>query len=185
MYAYIYGRVDKIYSDYIVLDNNNIGYKVITPNPYLFEVDENVKVYLYMYIREDAHDLFGFKNESEKNLFEKLISVTGIGPKSACAILAPGDVTNVISAIDRGDVTYLTKFPKVGPKTAQQIILDLKGKLSKIDVRPLNQALDEAIEALISLGYKDKEIDRVVKLLSDKQLTTQDYITKALQLMLK
>jgi len=185
MYAYLFGQVKKIQSELIIIENNQIGYKILTPNPYSFVLDEHILVYLHLYIREDAHELYGFKAEQEKDLFERLISVTGIGPKSACAILATGDVGNVVSAIERGDVNYLTKFPKVGPKTAQQIILDLKGKLKQMDTTPINLALDEACEALKALGYKDKEIKRVVKLIGDRTLTTQEYITKALNLMLK
>lgn len=185
MYAYIYGKVITIGTDYIILDNNNIGYKIITPNPYLFMIDEVIKVYVYLHIRDDSHELYGFKTQKEKELFEKLISVTGIGPKTACAILAPGDVSNVLDAIEKGDVRFLMKFPKIGQKTAQQIILDLKGKLGQMEPIIENKELEEAQEALKSLGYKEKEIDRVFKQISDKKLTTQEYITKALQLMLK
>jgi Holliday junction DNA helicase RuvA len=184
MIAYLNGLVKFILPDYIVVEVNQIGYKVITPNPYLFIVDEEVSIFTYLSVREDALDLYGFKRMDEKELFIKLISVTGIGPKSACAILAGGDVANVVDAIDRGDVTYLTKFPKVGPKTAQQIILDLKGKLKHVTSTVANVALEEATEALKALGYSDKEIMRVSKHLVG-QMSTQEYITKALQMMLK
>jgi holliday junction DNA helicase RuvA len=185
MIAYLKGTVQFIASDYIVVEVNQIGYRVITPNPYGYKMGDEVTVSTYLNVREDAMDLYGFVNLETKELFEKLISVTGIGPKSACAILAGGNVNDVVSAISRGDVKYLTKFPKVGPKTAQQIILDLKGKLKQVEALPSNQALDEAMEALKALGYSDKEIDRVSKQLSGTEMTTQAYITKALQLMLK
>jgi Holliday junction DNA helicase RuvA len=185
VYDYIHGKVKQISTDYIVLDNNNIGYKILTPNPYNFSLETELTINVYLYIRNDSFELYGFKTVTEKKLFEKLISVTGIGPKSACAILAPGDVANVLKAIENGDVNYLMKFPKVGPKTAQQIILDLKGKLSHIDAIEINQELDEAFDALKALGYKEREIQKVIKQLPDQGLTTQEYITKALQLMLK
>jgi|SRR5690554_3310280 len=185
MYAYIYGKIKKIGTDNIILDNNNIGYKIITPNPYLFILDEVIRVHVYLHIRDDNQELYGFKTLEEKEFFEKLLDVRGIGPKSACAILAPGDVTNVINAIENSDVKFLTKFPKVGQKTAQQIILDLKGKLGKMEPLIVNKELDDATEALKSLGYKEKEIERVLKQISDKKLSTQEYITHALQLMLK
>ncbi len=185
MYAYIFGKVRKISTDFIVLENNNIGYKIITPNPYIFFQDEVRLVHLYLHIRDDAHELYGFRTEEEKNLFEKLISVTGIGPKSACAILALGDCDHVVEAIENGNVSYLTKFPKVGPKTAQQIILDLKGKLGHMHTLIFNKEIEESHDALIALGYKEKEIERVFKQIAAKNLTTQEYITKALQLMLK
>ncbi len=185
MYAYINGKVKKIGSDYIILENNRVGYKVMTPNPYLFILDEILLVHMYLHIRDDQHELYGFKTEDEKELFEKLISVKGIGPKSACAILAPGDSGNVVDAIEKGDVGYLTKFPKVGTKTAQQIILDLKGKLGQMSTLVVNKDLEDASEALKALGYKEKEIEKVFKKIAEKNLTTQEYITKALQLMLK
>jgi holliday junction DNA helicase RuvA len=150
MYAYLKGSIQMIQNDHVVLEVNGVGYKVLTPNPYYFSINTDERIYTYLYIREDAHELYGFKEEREKSLFEKLISVTGIGPKSACAILATGDVFNVISAIEKGDVHYLTKFPKVGPKTAQQIILDLKGKLGQLEPKRDNRALDEAMEALVA-----------------------------------
>lgn len=185
MYAYISGIIKHIGTDYIVVEANSVGYKIITPNPYQYSLQQETICYTYLYVREDALDLYGFIDLNAKDLFEQLISVTGIGPKSACAILASGDVSSVIDAISRGDVTYLTKFPKVGPKTAQQIILDLKGKLKQSEVVSSNKELDEAIEALKALGYKDKEIIRVTKQLTNQNLTVQGYITKALQLMLK
>src|SRR5690554_3187317 len=148
MIAMLTGVIEKIHPDYLVLNVNQVGYKVITTNPYLFQTGEKVTIHTYLNVREDALDLFGFKTEDTKALFEKLISVRGIGPKSACAILAGGEVEEVIQAIERGDSKYLTKFPKVGPKTAQQIILDLKGKLQSFSEANIqsNPALDEAME---------------------------------------
>lgn len=184
MIAKLTGIIDYIQADYIILTVNNIGYQVMTPNPYSFTVGEEVTIFTHLYVRDDSLDLYGFATQNTKQLFLKLISVTGIGPKTALAILAGGDTSNVMDAINRGDVQYLRKFPKIGPKTAQQIILDLKGKLQPVEVSTYKE-LDEAILALQALGYKDKEIERVVKQLAETKLSTKEYITKALQLMLK
>ncbi|ERJ12754.1 Holliday junction branch migration protein RuvA [Haloplasma contractile] len=185
MYSFITGSIRGIDKDIIVVENNGIGYKINTPNPYNFTMNEDYKIYTYFHVREDAMELFGFLSNEEKGLFERLISVKGIGPKTACAILATGDVSGVIHAIETSDVKYLKKFPKIGPKAAQQIILDLQGKLTVSEQGNVNKALEEAVEALTALGYTRKEIDKVKKVLSSEQLSTQEYITKALKLMLK
>ena len=160
MYNYIIGKVVDRTGSYIVVDNNGIGYTVYTPNPYAFQ-DENkeYKIYLYQQIKEDEHLLFGFKTQEEKDLFLKLISVKGMGPKMALPILATGSVAGVIDAIERENLLYLKKFPKIGEKVAKQMILDLKGKLGEVSTLDLPDTnnYDELIEVLKGLGYKDKE----------------------------
>lgn len=185
MYAYLKGQVTRIGTDFIILETNNIGYHIYVPNPYSYTLNEITTVHTHLIIRDDAHELYGFRTFEEKDLFMKLIKVTGIGPKTAIAILAPGDYKSIVKAIETGDVPYLQKFPKVGSKTAQQIILDLKGKLISIESNAMNDAMKDAYEALLSLGYKDKEVERVFREITDKNLTTQEYITQALRLMLK
>ena len=128
MFEYMIGRVIDITPAYIVLENNGIGYKIAMGNPYRLssQVNQEVKIYLHQVIREDAQLLYGFSRLEEKELFLRLISVSGIGPKSALAIMANEDYTGMVSAIESGNVTYLVKFPGVGKKTAQQMILDRK-----------------------------------------------------------
>ncbi|MEO3972161.1 Holliday junction branch migration protein RuvA, partial [Enterococcus faecium] len=158
-------------------------------------------LYLHQVVREDAQLLFGFGSLEEKQLFLKLISVSGIGPKSGLAIMASvADHGGLINAIEGEDVTYLTKFPGVGKKTAQQMILDLKGKLGELEsseaavaamtatevVTTSNQALAEALEALSALGYSDREIKRITKQLEALGETTTDvYLSNALKFMMK
>lgn len=186
MIAQLTGVVQAAYPGYIIVLVGGIGFKVITPTPYSFPVGQTTTLHTFLNVREDALDLYGFKDRMTKEMFEKLITVNGIGPKTACAILAGGDVSDVISAIERGDTHYLTKFPKIGPKTAQQIILDLRGKLNIEATELSNPYLDEALEALEALGYTNKEILRIKKLLKNEEgNSTQDYITKALKLMSK
>ena len=129
MYSYIIGKVEEIESNYITIDNNEIGYLIYTSNPYSFNLNQEYKIYLYENVREDEISLYGFKTKEEKDLFLKLIEVKGLGCKMALPMFAMGDVNNIISAIEQENINYLKKFPKIGDKVARQIILDLKGKL--------------------------------------------------------
>ncbi len=187
MYNYIIGKVVDRTGSYIVVENSGIGYTIYTPNPYAFQ-DENkdYKVYLYQQIKEDEHLLFGFKTQEEKDLFLKLISVKGMGPKMALPILATGSVAGVIDAIERENLLYLKKFPKIGEKVAKQMILDLKGKLgevSSLDLPDTNN-YDELIEVLKGLGYKDKEFKSILPQV-DNSLSIEDQVKEALKLLLK
>ena len=130
MYGYIIGKVTSITPKYIICENNKIGYLLIVANPYNFKLDEEYKIYTHQYVREDVLDLYGFQSAEEKELFLKLISVSGIGPKSALSMLATGSVKEIVNAIESRNDVYLRKFPGIGAKASQQIILDLRGKLS-------------------------------------------------------
>ncbi|OFE48312.1 Holliday junction DNA helicase RuvA [Listeria monocytogenes] len=201
MYDYIKGTVTTITPKYIVVEVGQIGYQIITGNPFSFQRLEGTEaqVFLYQHVREDNISLFGFQTTEERYLFKKLLSVSGIGPKSALAIIASGDVVPLISAIESEDDVYLTKFPSVGKKTARQIILDLKGKLADVVaseivyvapendmVAGLSPQLEEAVLALEALGYSTRELKKVIpKLSKEEDLTSDAYIKLALQLMTK
>ncbi|EDN7366152.1 Holliday junction branch migration protein RuvA [Listeria monocytogenes] len=201
MYDYIKGTVTTITPEYIVVEAGQIGYQIITGNPFSFQRLEGTEaqVFLYQHVREDNISLFGFQTTEERYLFKKLLSVSGIGPKSALAIIASGDVVPLISAIESEDDVYLTKFPSVGKKTARQIILDLKGKLADVVaneivyvapendmVAGLSPQLEEAVLALEALGYSTRELKKVIpKLSKEEDLTSDAYIKLALQLMTK
>ena len=149
MYSYIKGLIVDIQSDHIVLENNGIGYLIYVSNPYAFSKGKEVVVYLYQQVKEDGILLYGFNLKEEKNLFLKLISVKGIGCKSACTMLASGDVEGICEAIESGNMSYLKKIPG------------------------------------IALGYKQSEVDKVVKKLTDENLDTNGYVKKALSLIVK
>ena len=197
MYEYINGLITNIYPVYIVVcDRSGVGYKLYTANPYRFEQNVESHVYVEQIVRENEMALYGFIDENEKILFNKLLNVSGIGPKSALAILASDDAQGLVNAVANDDVSYLTQFPGVGKKTAQQIILDLKGKLDDLAVsagltptvaQPTdnNQALADALAALTSLGYSAKEIAKVEKTLAQTEDTTDGYIRSALKLLVK
>lgn len=182
MYSFIKGKVDEIKSTSIVLENNNIGYEIYTPNPYSFEEEKEYKVYVYQYIREDENSLYGFKTKEEKELFLKLIDVKGLGPKMALPIIAMGSINGISDAINRENILYLKKFPKIGDKLARQMILDLKGKLDLTNTTIELDASDELMEALKGLGYKDKDIKMVIPKVN-KENKVEEQIKEALRLL--
>lgn len=183
MYAYIKGFIKEIESNYIVLDNNGIGYLIYTPNPYSFNLNEEYTVYIYQNVKEDELTLYGFKLKEEKDLFLKLIEVKGLGCKMALPIIATGSINCIIDAIERENILYLKKFPKIGDKVAKQIILDLKGKLNTNGVVTTSNN-DELIEVLKGLGYKLTDILKVVRQVNTN-LSLEDQIKEALKLFLK
>ena len=184
MYNYIKGIVSEIKSTSIVLDNNGIGYEIYTPNPFAFQEGNEYKVFVYQYIREDENTLYGFKTIEEKNLFLKLIGVKGLGCKMALPMFASGSIDGIKDAIERENILYLKKFPKIGDKVARQIILDLKGKLSPITNEINNVSNDELKEVLIGLGYKNNDIKKVLPNI-DVNKSIEDQIKDALKLLLK
>ena len=155
MYSYLKGTVTEIDSTSITLDVNNVGYLIYTANPYEFILDKEYKVYLYK----------------------------GLGCKMALPMLATGSVDGIMDAIERENILYLKKFPKIGDKVARQIILDLKGKLaSKTEV--VNKNLDELTEVLKGLGYKTPDIKKILPSIDDtKDINNQ--VKDALKLLLK
>ena len=184
MYAYIKGLVVEIESSYIVIDNNNIGYIIYVPNPYSYKLNNEYKVYTYTQIKEDEHSLYGFKEKEELKLFLKLISVKGLGPKMALPMLATGSINGIMDAVERENILYLKKFPKIGDKVARQIILDLKGKLALVERDLFTVNNQELVDALLALGYKQTDIKKVVVSVNSN-LTLEDQIKEALKLLLK
>ena len=182
MYSYMEGIVTEVNVNSIVLEVSGIGYNIFVSNPYQFETGNKYKIYLYNYIREDENSLYGFKTKEEKELFLRLINVKGLGPKVASNFFATGSVSGIIDAIERQNIIYLTKFPKVGDKLARQIILDLKGKLVKTDENVNSNS--ELVSVLENLGYKTPDIKRVLPNI-DVSAPLETQIKEALKLMLK
>ena len=183
MYEYMCGIVTCEESNYIVLENNKVGYVIYTANPYSFNLNEEYKVYLYQYVREDEISLYGFKTKEEKDLFLKLIDVKGLGCKMALPMFATGSTAGIVDAIERENILYLKKFPKIGDKVARQIILDLKGKLVSSSNNSPDKN-DELVEALTALGYKMPDIKRVLPSI-DKTQKIENQIKEALKLLLR
>lgn len=135
MYDYMKGEITAITPSTVTIEVGGIGYVLYVANPYGFssQLHKQSIIYVYQAVREDAITLYGFQSSNEKELFLKLISVSGIGPKSALSILASNDASGLVQAIESDNVAYLTKFPGVGKKTAGQLVLDLKGKLGTVE----------------------------------------------------
>ncbi|HFI0640647.1 TPA: Holliday junction branch migration protein RuvA [Streptococcus suis] len=196
MYDYIKGILTKITAKYIVVETNGVGYLLQVANPYAYsgQVQQEVTVYTHQVIREDTHLLYGFMTEAEKSVFLSLISVSGIGPTTALAIIAVDDNDGLVRAIEQKNITYLTKFPKIGKKTAQQMILDLEGKFviseEAAPVQPVapsseNIALEEAMEAMEALGYRPAELKKIKKFFDGTNDTAENYIKSALKMLMK
>ena len=187
MYDYIKGTITCLKNNAIVLDNNGVGYLIYVSNPYSFELGKDYKVFVYQQIQEDAHLLYGFKTLEEKEFFLKLISVKGLGCKMALPILAVGSIEGIMDAIERENILYLKKFPKIGDKLAKQIVLDLKGKLEFIGVGITDDVVEnenELREVLLGLGYKEKELKPVLAKV-DTSLSIEEQVKDALKLLLR
>lgn len=200
MYEYINGKITDVSPYHIVVENNGLGYLVYVANPFSYQVESQQKVYLYQAVRDNDISLYGFKNKVEKQLFLKLLNVSGIGPKSALAILASDDLSGLVTAINNDDDGYLVKFPGIGKKTAKQIILDLKGKLADLgnldqlqgqqglalDLEAENQYVTESLEALLALGYTKTELKKLKpKLLDYQASSTDEYLRYGLKLLMR
>ena len=183
MYAYIKGEIVDIAEDNVVLECNNIGYNIKVPFSVIQSlpgIGEDVKIYTYTCVREDAFILYGFLTKDDLWIFKKLITVNGIGPKGALGILSAMSADDLRFAIIAGDSKAIAKAPGIGAKSAERIILDLK---DKIDLEPMmtkepvvstgqllnSDAKNEAIEAMTALGYSASEAVKAVK-----QLTITD-----------
>lgn len=189
MIDFLKGTVAYVELEYIVLDVQDVGYRVFAANPYAFAVKgEKITVYIHHHVREDAELLFGFATREEQGLFRKLIEVSGIGPRVALGILGGGRPQAVIAAIQQEDIAFLVRLPGIGKKTAQRMILDLKEKLGAMAeaggagiagvgalaaadggaAEGLEPAWREAREGLIALGYTQSELDRAWNVLKGK-----------------
>ncbi|MCD7981485.1 MAG: Holliday junction branch migration protein RuvA [Clostridiales bacterium] len=172
MYSYIRGTLEEVRQDSVVVENNGIGYQIYVPVRILQELPQGggqVKIYTYLYVREDAFSLFGFLSRDELTMFQLLLNVSGIGPKGALALLSVLSADEIRFAVVSDDVKTITKAPGIGKKGAQRLIIELKDRISledafesAADTSPAvlensNAARREAMEALIALGYSPAE----------------------------
>ena len=196
MFAYIKGSLEEKGNNYVVVEANGIGYKIFMSNmamAALGEVKNMVKVHTYYYVREDNISLYGFASKEELKMFELLISVSGVGAKSAISMLSAISPSDFALAIISDDVTKLKKVPGIGAKTAQRIILELKDKLkseqmaaatseTEIKVAVNNsEELEEAVAALQILGYNKKEIEKVFENVEVSNMSVEEIIKLGLK----
>ena len=198
MLAYIKGTLEIKRTDYVVIDVGGLGYKVYMSAigmEKLGNIGDKVKVYTYYRVREDDISIFGFNTNEELRMFELILSVSGVGAKTALTIIAVTEPSEFAIAVISDDVSYLTKIPGIGAKSAQRIILELKDKMKKENSitktknLKLKEAVvdsskvDEAISALQVLGYNKKEIEKVFMKLDKKDLSTEDLIRNGLGML--
>ncbi|MCX7978838.1 MAG: Holliday junction branch migration protein RuvA, partial [Bdellovibrionaceae bacterium] len=168
MIGWLRGRVLECGTESILLDVQGVGYEILASANTLAEVEarrgREVSLWIHTHIREDALQLFGFSSKNEKELFLSLLKVNGIGPRSAIGILSGSSVEGIIRLIEAGDVRGLTALPKVGKKTAEQIILSLRGKLVQTENEKLlrSSAVGEIQSALLHLGFKASQVENFV-----------------------
>lgn len=192
MYHYIKGTVVLKGTNFLVIDNNGVGYRIFTSDSVLqrSQIDQNEKIYTHLHIREDLMELYGFLSQEELSTFELLISVSGVGPKVGLSLLSVIPPSEFALAVVTGNVKTITRAPGVGPKVAQRIILELKDKL-KTDQLIQQAALydepveeDEAVGALMVLGYSQTEAKRAVQAAGGGS-NTEETVRNALKQLMK
>ena len=192
MYAYIKGKIEYKSSNYVVVDNMGIGYKIYMGDSAintLGDIGEDVKIFTHYHVREDDISLYGFKTNEELRMFELLISVSGVGAKMAVIMLSNIELSSFALAVITNDTAKLVKIPGVGKKTAARIILELKDKLkteesisNEGDIQELStvagDTLSEAVSALQVLGYPQREAAKAVASVNSEGLTVEEIIKK-------
>ena len=196
MYAYIKGKIVEKSNNYVIIENNGIGYRIfmtMTSIEKITDGNEEIKIYTYYQVREYNISLYGFLQKEELRMFELLLSVSGVGAKSAIAMLSSILPSEFAMAIIQNDTSKLTKIQGVGAKTAARIVLELKDKLKTEEAisksNTIKEAIkseqetDEAIQALQILGYGKKEIEKAIAQIDLTGLSVQDIIKNALRIL--
>ncbi len=193
MLEYINGEVSELTPTYLIVENNGIGYFVkISLNCYSkIGESKNIKVFIHEVIREDTHDLYGFTEKEEREIYRKLISVSGVGPNTALVMISSLSTLEIITAISTGDVNTIKSVKGIGLKTAQRVIVDLKDKIGNVSENielfdnKGNTIKEESLSALIMLGFNKKQaekaIDKIVK--DGKETDVEGVIKAALKLL--
>jgi Holliday junction DNA helicase RuvA len=210
MFQYLKGSIEEIFNDYCIIEVNNIGYKVSASANTLSELQKlkdaaitEHKVFTYVHVKEDGWTIYGFLSREELNVFELMITVSGIGPKIACGILSVCSPSRFIMLVAASDVKGLSKLPGIGAKTAQRLILELKDKVNmfnnmldgasadNLNLSEMNNQdssnhiINEAIEALLALGYSAVEAKNTISKVIKENDTIEAVIKKALTSMMK
>lgn len=205
MIEYVRGKLVAQEMDYVVVETHGLGYKIYTANPYRFDLGEEVVIYTYHYVREDWVALYGFKTKKERDLFAQVLQVAGIGPKSALAIVGLAHPQELALAIQEEDLTFLTKIPGIGRKTAQRLIVELKDKLGDLAAfdalerkgasaargtaaQTGAESVNEASSVLEALGFTIQEINRLMpelRKMAEQGLGTEELVKHSLKLLAK
>lgn len=186
MLAYLKGKTKFKGSNFLIVENQGIGYKVFTPTELLLKAKEGdeIELYIYHHIREDANQLYGFANYEALELFELLIGVSGVGPKTGLSVFSVASISDLKSAIANGNADLLKKVSGIGAKTAERLILELKNKIVGGDKLKSNDELSsdaDAIDALVSLGYDERKAREALKEVSAAIVDTGKRVKEALR----
>lgn len=183
MIGYLNGILLFRHDPFLTIDVHGVGYRVYASSSVLTSchVGQNIAVYVHTHVREDALELYGFLDEGSLELFELLISVSGIGPKTAIGIFGQGKKEEILQAIRKADVDFFTGVPRLGRKNAQKLIIELKGKLGSVEEVDLGEGDNEVMQVLIGFGFSTEEARRALRDIGDKSITTAEKVKLALK----
>jgi Holliday junction DNA helicase RuvA len=185
MIANLKGKIEAFQDNWIIVDVNNVGYKVYVTDFTFGKLagQEDVSLHIYTYVREDILALYGFLDIAEKEMFELLISISGIGPKAAMSILSVADIKSIQAAILNEDATILTRVSGIGKKTAERVILELQNKIANLSTLEKEGATmdSEAVEALMAMGYSASQSREALRGVGEKNETLEERIKAALK----
>lgn len=195
MITHLHGTLIEKQPPSLVIDVHGVGYEVEAPMStfyHLPELNQEIKLLTHLIIREDAHILFGFGTEAERQMFRTLIRVNGVGPKLALSILSAMELETFIHCVQQGDLAKLIKIPGVGKKTAERLVIETRDRLAQTTVQSTNSArqsltqgvtsaAEDAVSALVALGYKLQEASQLVNAIKEDGLSSEVLIRRALQ----
>lgn len=187
MIGFLNGKIELLKRPFAIINVNGVGYKVLVSENFYSKLtkDQVLKIFTYTYVREDALELFGFPEIDDLILFESLITVSGIGPKTALNIFSFGERKEIVEAIVKGDVSFFTSVPRLGTKNAQKIIIELKSKMGSSENLDLSgkdiQENAEVVEALKNFGFSVKEAQKVLREIKTPGLSPEEKIRIALK----
>jgi Holliday junction DNA helicase RuvA len=187
MIGYLNGTIELLDQPYLIIDVNGVGYRVLVSESTFLNLEkgQKLKIYTYTHVREDALELFGFLESLDLKLFENLLTVSGVGPKTALNIFSFGKRDDIIGAIISGDVSFFTSVPRLGTKNAQKIIIELKNKMgSNVEIDLSGKEINEnkeVIAALKTFGFSTSESQDALKTINKQNLTTEEKIRLALK----
>jgi holliday junction DNA helicase RuvA len=188
MISYLKGKIILERPTFLIIDVSGVGYKVSIIPKIDYKIQEIISLYCYQHIREDASDLYGFSAYEELELFEKLLSVNGVGPKAAMTVMSLAPTEKIIEAITTEDSNFFLSAPGIGKKVAIKIILDLKSKISGMQFTGAisgGRVKEEVVDGLVMLGYKKPEIDKVISILPKNLEKSEEQIRWCLKNLAK
>lgn len=181
------GTIEYREDPYLIIDVNGVGYRVVVPSSVLAKVNrigENIKLYTHTHVREDLLELYGFTDPSDLKIFTMLISVSGVGCRTALGIFSVGNRQEIVAAINKGDVSFFTSVPRLGKKNGQKIIIELKNKLGgevDIDLSGANDGMEEVVAALTGFGFTSIEARQAIRKLDGAGDTVAEKVRLALK----